>query len=53
VVILTGVGHAQKGARPPNPFAVAGAGRVMRKPNSIDSQTADVQDTDYLLLEAK
>jgi uncharacterized iron-regulated protein len=56
VVILTGVGHAQKGAVPRQirlrsqvPIAVL----LPEVPGSIDSKTVDVQDTDYLLLDAK
>ena len=56
VVILTGVGHAQKGAVPRQirlrsqvPIAVM----LPEVPGSIDSKTVDVQDTDYLLLDAK
>jgi hypothetical protein len=56
VVILTGVGHAQKGAVPRQirlrsqvPIAVM----LPEVPGSIDSKTVDVQDTDYLLLDVK
>jgi uncharacterized iron-regulated protein len=56
VVVLTGVGHAQKGAVPrqirlrsPVPVTVM----LPEVPGSIDPQTVDVQDADYLLLDAK
>lgn len=56
VVILTGVGHAQKGAVPrqirlrsPVPVAVM----LPEVPGSIDPLTVDAQDADYLLLGAK
>jgi uncharacterized iron-regulated protein len=56
VVILTGVGHAQKGAVPRQislrsqvPVAVM----LPEVPGSIDPATVDVQDADYLLLGVK
>jgi len=56
VVILTGVGHAQKGAvfrqirlRSQVPVAVL----LPEVPGSIDPKTVDVQDADYLLLDLK
>jgi uncharacterized iron-regulated protein len=56
VVILTGVGHAQKGAVPRQirlrsqvPVAVM----LPEVPGSIDSKTVDAQDADYLLLDVK
>jgi uncharacterized iron-regulated protein len=56
VVILTGVGHAQKGAVPRQiglrsqvPVAVM----LPEVPGSIDSKTVDTQDADYLLLDVK
>ena len=56
VVILTGVGHAQKGAVPrqiglrsPVPVTVM----LPEVPGSIDPATVDVQDADYLLLGVK
>ena len=56
VVILTGVGHAQKGAVPRQirlRSAVPVAVMLPEVPGSIDPQTVDVQDADYLLLGAK
>jgi uncharacterized iron-regulated protein len=54
VVILTGVGHAQKGAVPRQirqrsemPVAVL----LPEVPGSIEPSTVDVQDADYLLLD--
>jgi uncharacterized iron-regulated protein len=54
VVVLTGVGHAQKGAVPrqirmrsPVPVTVF----LPEVPGSIDMRTTDVQDADYLLLD--
>jgi uncharacterized iron-regulated protein len=56
VVILTGVGHAQKGAVPrqirlrsPVPVAVF----LPEVPGSIDPQTVDLQDADFLLMGVK
>jgi uncharacterized iron-regulated protein len=56
VVILTGVGHAQKGAVPRQirnrseaPVAVL----LPEIPGSIDPKTVDVHDADYLLLDLK
>jgi uncharacterized iron-regulated protein len=56
LVILTGVGHAQKGAVPrqirlrsPVPVAVM----LPEVPGSIDPKTVDMQDADYLLLDTK
>jgi len=56
VVILTGVGHAQKGAVPrqikmrsPAPVTVL----LPEVPGSIDPQTVDSQDADLLLMGAK
>ena len=56
VVILTGVGHAQKGAVPRQirlrsqvPVVVM----LPEVPGRIDSNTVDVQDTDYLLPDPK
>jgi uncharacterized iron-regulated protein len=56
VVILTGVGHAQKGAVPRQvrlrseaPVAVL----LPEVPGSIDARTADLLDADYLLLDLK
>jgi uncharacterized iron-regulated protein len=54
VVILTGVGHAQKGAVPrqvglhaATPVSIAVL--LPEIPGSIDRRTADVQDADYLI----
>jgi len=56
VVILTGVGHAQKGAVPrqirlrsPVPVAVF----LPEVPGSIDPKTVDLQDADFLLMGAR
>jgi len=56
VVILTGIGHAQKGAVPRQiqlrskfPVAVM----LPEVPGSLDATTADIQDADYLLLDLK
>lgn len=56
VVILTGAGHAQKGAVPRQlrmraeiPVTVL----LPEVPGGIDRRTADLQDADYLLLELK
>ena len=56
VVILTGVGHAQKGAVPRQirqrsqvPVVVL----LPEVPGSIDPKTVDVQDADYLLLDVR
>ena len=56
VVILTGVGHAQKGAVPrqirlrsPVPVAVF----LPEVPGTIDPKTVDLQDADFLLMGAR
>ncbi|MBI5580335.1 MAG: ChaN family lipoprotein [Deltaproteobacteria bacterium] len=56
LVILTGVGHAQKGGVPRQirlrsqvPIAVM----LPEVPGSTDSKTVDVQDADYILLDAR
>jgi hypothetical protein len=56
VVILTGVGHARKGAVPrqihlrsPVPTTVL----LPEVPGSIDPQTVDSEDADFLLLGVK
>jgi uncharacterized iron-regulated protein len=56
VVILAGVGHAQKGAVPRqlklrSPVAVTVL--LPEVPGSIDAQTVDYQDADYLLMGVK
>jgi uncharacterized iron-regulated protein len=56
VVILTGVGHAQKGAVPRQIRQRSQAPVVVllpEVPGSIDPKTVDVQDADYLLLDVR